>query len=251
MSTETAYGSTGNTDNKQSTDASKKTGAAPPSDEGKARIMNHMNKDHSLSLFDYLNAYCAMKIDPDDPKSSVKMVDITNDHLTLEYTWKGSPNTQKAEIAINPPMTSLRDARTALVRMAQDAAGSRGYATHRISTYEGPLSNVRDMVTLTVVLVAVIPMLRNSLLGLIPNDGTDPNSALNRFIEFSKNAGWIPAVVAAAIHIGETVFFLRPKVVRYRVPQPQRTWWYLSGLIEGFPSIRRFNKAIYKIEGKH
>lgn len=253
MSTETAYGSTGNTSNKQPTDASnsaKGDGAASPSDGGKARIMSHMTKDHALSLFDYLNAYCAMNIDPDDPKSSVKMIDITNDHMTLEYTWKGSPNAQKAEIAINPPMNSLRDARTSLVKMAQEAAGSRGYATNRISTYESPFTNVRDVVTMAIVLVAVIPTLRNSLLELIPNNG-EPDSALNSFIAFSKDAGWIPAVVAAAIHVGEAVFLLKPKIVKYRVPEPQRTWWYLSVLVEGFPAIRRFSKAIRKLEGKH
>ncbi|VVT54167.1 uncharacterized protein SAPINGB_P003940 [Magnusiomyces paraingens] len=240
-----SYGATGSTD------------SVSPQAAAKARILTHMNKDHALSLFDYLSYFMHREFDPDNASSSVEMTDITNNYITLRYTYPDSPNAQYAQFPINPPMESLREARTALVDMAKTAAGTRGYATHRISSYVPPWSGatpVHDMALLFVVAILILPPLRTpvfsalaSLLG-IPADG---GAFWGPIVSFCSNWPWIPAIVTYTAHFAEGLFVIRPKVTKYRVPKEERAWWYVSIFFEGFPAILRFNRLISKVEGQH
>lgn len=247
-----SYGATTDTDR-----AAAPAAAPPAQDAVKARIMGHMNKDHSLSLFDYLNYYLHRDFDPDHPQSHVEMVDITNTSVTLKYSHKDSPNEQVAIIPINPPMDSLRDARGALVDMAREAATARGFATHRISEFVAPWASksaLHDILVFATVLVAIVPPLRSAVFGSIggllgiPADG---GPFFGGIVSFLEKFPLLPAIITYVGHTAEAFFILKPQVTKYRVPYPQRTYWYLANFFEGFPALQRFNRLVRKVEGQH
>lgn len=238
----------------------------------KNRIITHMNKDHQLSLFDYVNYFMNREIvDPDDGGiSSVEMVDIDNDLITLKYTYKGSPNPQIAQFPVNPKMNSLSDARNTLVQMAKRAASFRGYTVHRVTKF-APIGTTkyarRDILTIINVIIICVPQVRNFVLDFffhyvlrygIANDDYNRLDVLRTFpqivadfICFHDDYPWFFASFYMASNIIRTLFDLAPKVFKYRVPQSQKKWWYLSGFFEGYGTAERFDTLIDQVEGKH
>ena len=222
----------------------KDSAAAPAESAGTARILSHMNKDHTLSLYDYLGYYAQIEIDPDHPKSSIKMISIDLDHLILEYTNTVMHLPTKATIPIVPPMASMGEARVALVRMAKEAAGARGFATHRIDTYIAPSSFLE--LSVIVGTFANVPVVRNWMFGYLPE--VVKESSVIKAIEAYP---WAIFVSVIAVHLVELVTVMRPLVNKWRVPSGVRFQWYSAAVVEGYPAIRRFKSIVHKIEGNH
>lgn len=87
----------------------------------KARIMNHMNKDHALNLSDYLQHYCQV------PAAAIRraaMVDLTDDGMTVVAD--DSPETlssqQRHFVPFEPRLQNLKDIRPRVIEMAHTAA---------------------------------------------------------------------------------------------------------------------------------
>lgn len=248
------------------------SGGPPNLEAIKTRVITHMNKDHSLSLYDYINYYKSDTkgkdiIDPDHPSSSIEMTNIENDKITIKYSTKSiaKSSPQIAEIPIEPPMQSISESRVVLVKMATEAAQSRGYATHRISEYLpiGSTSNgVRDILITIGLLITVVPLIRstfyNTLFAYILPDSINPYDFYTAvpilgpiFHFFLEDYPWAAAIICYSIHIGEALFIMRPKLIKYRVPEDQRKSWYIANIIEGYPALQRINKLIKKIEERH
>lgn len=233
----------------------------------KARILTHMNKDHQLALYDYLNYYLNRnEFNPEDPKTSVEIVDIDASSILLKYTYPGSPNKQLAKLPINPPMRddSLKDARQALVGMARNAAESRGYAVFQILEWRplgaGPTAP-RDCFVFALALSLVVPHLRSfiystlatSVLGWAnpAHDAVEWSPVMGPIIGFVQNWPWAPLILMYTVHIAEAFTVMAAKVRKYRVPKPQKYCWILSTIVEGFPALLRFNRLVSDVEGKH
>jgi len=84
----------------------------------KARIVQHMNADHSDSLEDYLRFYNNIAPMP----QSAKLVKFNIDYMEIEYTTE-SGSKRTSIIKINPPMSDLSESRVKLVAMAEEATG--------------------------------------------------------------------------------------------------------------------------------
>ncbi|CCF59472.1 hypothetical protein KAFR_0H00630 [Kazachstania africana CBS 2517] len=85
----------------------------------------------------------------------------------------------------------------------------------------------RDILTLTLSpLNMFIPQLGNGLLRLLNND-----SVLISII-----------ILEFAVHLTESLVFLRPRLNYYNVPSRCAIKWYFWGIIEGYSPVRRINR---------
>lgn len=211
-----------------------------------ARILTHMNKDHTLALYDYLHYYARIDLDPTDPKTSVRMLDMTPEYITLEYTAPFRHLPTKVELPVVPAVGSRSDGgpseREALMSMAKEAAASQGYAPHRVTTYAPP-SSLLEYTVICGTLVNIPPVRDFLLTSVLPPWVAD--TALMRTLQYSP---WALALGVLIVHLTELVVFMRPLLNKWRVPPRPRAWWYLAALMEGFPAVRRFKGLTAKFE---
>jgi hypothetical protein len=111
-----------------------------------SRIIQHMNNDHKLALYDILAHYNGLKLNSDDPRTSVQLLRVSNDALTVSYTPK-TQETQTTIVQITPAMKSLGEARVVLSQMAKVSAAALGYAPVQVKRYTlpNPRNRVRDL----------------------------------------------------------------------------------------------------------
>ncbi|KAI3405233.1 hypothetical protein KGF56_001978 [Candida oxycetoniae] len=221
------------------------------------RIKSHMNKDHQLSLNDYVIVY-----DSVDPKylveDSVHITDVDTNHLVIEYDLI-KPNSATsitktlalywtdAEEAENIQVKSLSDIKGKLIAMAKYCAEKQGYAMTKITKIVGPSPLALSIYPswLVLLLNAYNP---NILKRLFAND-----ALFNRIVKF------LPSAVISAyqfteinalkiaiglfiVHFGEILFVSRPLLKKHRTPENVRVYWYLMHIIEGFFVILRLKK---------
>lgn len=199
----------------------------------KQRIISHMNKDHALSLVDYLMFYKDIT-----PSRGVQMRDITLEKVTIAYQIihnKGIDDLATT-IDFNPPMKSMSDAKDVLVGMAMQAAEGLGYATVKpVDSYLPPGA-------------ISAPIIFGMLMGIyfVYYDSSyinSPDCILRRFklggydvlAILAKSVFWL----VAAYHAVEA-WILYFWTGMYRVPTKKRLAWVVSGFLEGFPAMGRF-----------
>ncbi|KAK9381365.1 uncharacterized protein V2V93DRAFT_391094 [Kockiozyma suomiensis] len=196
-----------------------------------------MNKDHELSLRDYLGYYKGII-----PSRNVEMKDITLDAITISYEniHNRGIDTLEAVIELTPPMKSLAEARDVLVGMALQASEGLGYATVTpVDKFLPP--TVRSVPIILAVLAGVYFVLIN------PTALNDPTSALRNFKLYGYS--YVPALIKAAVyfalvyHVGEAlVVFIWTGA--YRVPVIKRVGWVGCAFLEGWPALARFRSLM-------
>lgn len=206
------------------------------SSEMKDRILKHMNKDHRLSLFDYLEYYGRVPLDGLDPKNRVEMVDIELDHLTLQYSSHFEQRVSR-RIDLQPPLKSLAGAREKLVEMAHTAATALGVSPTQVKHYKWPQTPGAWLSSSTG-LILVLGGLTHEF-GLAKRFYPTYDQSLQRFRLFL-------VLFLILIHIGECILIMRPLMKKYRVPYDVRPQWYLSCVLEGFFSWVRFKSLVKK-----
>lgn len=204
------------------------------------RIISHMNKDHYLSLYDYLAYYGDIKLDPFDGRSAVEMSAIDLRTITLKYTSNKNNNDWKTkQISFNPTLTALADARVSLTDMAKTAAQSLNVSPYQVNRYVSPLSGtvISSLFTASIISYAVLVAIRPSAALWAPYTG-----------KFFYSRPFVPIATAMVVHALESLLFLRPLLDKYRVPQPTRMKWVLSHFLEGYPTIQRLKAEINRLE---
>lgn len=83
-------------------------------------------------------------------------------------------------------------------------------------------------------------LLKNTTLNLSWN--LNLNLILN--LNWEKYKKWIPLTIVISNNIFQTIYELYPKLKIHQVPWDVKIWWYLSGLIEGFPVFQRFEYLV-------
>ncbi|GME80855.1 unnamed protein product [Ambrosiozyma monospora] len=204
------------------------------------RIITHMNKDHALSLEDYLESYGSIKITP--LINNIKMESISLDHLTLAYTDESKP--QRVKIPIEPPMTDFSEARVKLVEMAKEAATKRGFSVYQINQFDPPKKPLH-IILLSLTLCLCASALNNQLLFTVLETGFGISHETSTTV-----AAYLPSILKliGSIHIVEFLFILKPKLDKYRVPPHIRLVYTVSCLFEGFATLQRFNAKANGLE---
>ncbi|KAK9431237.1 hypothetical protein V1505DRAFT_414665 [Lipomyces doorenjongii] len=189
---------------------------APSNPESmKQRIISHMNKDHQVSLKDYLLYYKGIV-----PTRNIEMRDVTLECVTIGYeiVHNRGIDQLEAKIEFNPPMKSLADARDVLVGMAMQASEGLGYAT-------------------------ITPLDNTYYIYWNPASINDKEFVLRKYKVYDIEI--VPKLIKAAYwsaivyHAIETLI-LYIWTGMYRVPTLKRIVWCVCAFLEGFPAIGRF-----------
>lgn len=195
-----------------------------------------MNKDHRVSIEDYLVVYGKVKLD--SKISNIKMTEISVDHMSITFGHQDLEFPVEKVIPFEPPLEDLKEARTRLVEMAKRAAEKRGFSPYQIEgfTYPGVGGWALNALIYLPLAAYLIP-------SLLTNATVTGLLGASKVQWLGKNSLTI-TLVTVGIHAAESLFLLRPKLNKYRVPIDYKLEWYISTLIEGFPSIKRFNALV-------
>lgn len=227
----------------------------------KKRILAQINTDFNLSLFDFLNHSLKCHVfDPEDSQTSAELIDISGEFLLLKYTHPFYTNPQYIQLPITPPMSdnSLQEAEQAFKEMARTKAEARQLAPFQITTFL-PLGCgkhvFKDLAIFAILNTISIPVLRSALWSSIFNrilrlaDRATSSRNVKRLV-FVRNmlakvlGKWGLLIILGSANIVQALTVMNSKTRQYRVPGPQRYWWILATLVEGFPAISRFNGLI-------
>jgi hypothetical protein len=200
------------------------------------RILSHMNKDHRVSVEDYLVVYGKVKLD--SKVQNIKMSEITVNHMSITFEHEDLEFPIEKVIPFEPPMEDLKEARSRLVEMAKYAAEKRGYSPYQIIGYTPPgIFNraLLGLIYLPLATIAVPGILTNSMVTNFLGRGT---------VSWLLKNAWNVTYITVGIHAAEALFIMKPKLDKFRVPTDYKLEWYLSTLLEGFPAIKRFNALV-------
>lgn len=217
--------------------------AQPSSTAIKARIIEYMNGDRKDCLEDYLRFYNKIACTP----KSAKLIDFDLDHMKIEYT-DAQGNSQTSTVKIDPPMQSLADSRSKMVAMAEEATGK---------SFHTPESATPRLTPKTVgwtppefegyVLLATTAFGVWSLAYEYPLSARGPLARVlpGLVVEYARRYREQLFAGMIGIHLIE-VFITVKKCLENGVGFLILLVWSVNTLLEGYPTIKRLNKAIKK-----
>ncbi|KAK9369154.1 hypothetical protein V1509DRAFT_621307 [Lipomyces kononenkoae] len=201
------------------------------------RIISYMNKEHQVSLKDYLRYYKGIVA-----TRNIAMRDLTLENITIGYEIihnKGIDQLE-AKIDFNPPMKSLADARDVLVGMAMQASEGLGYATIT------PLDKFTPPTWHSIPIIVLV-LLSTYYVYWNPTLIDDKEFVLRQYKVYDieivpkllKTVYWCVIVYHA---IEAVILYIWTGM--YRVPTIKRAAWCICGFMEGFPAIGRFRSLM-------
>lgn len=195
-------------------------------------IIAHMNKDHKLALEDYLFVYGNVPIT--DKIAHVRMLAIELDHMVLQFNHFDVEFEIEKTILFEPPLADWKEARERLVGMAKDAAAKRGFSHIQINEMSYP-NSIGEYLLIFLVMMPPVCYFNRSLLQWVPVVGA----------WLDNDALLLTVFVATVVcHFAECILLLKPKLDFYRVPTDFLIEWYLFGLLEGYPAVKRLNQLV-------
>ena len=217
---------------------------AQPSPAGiKERIIAYMNGDRKDCLEDYLRFYNKITCTP----KSAKLIDFDLDHMKIEYS-DAQGNIQTSTVKIDPPMQSLADSRSKMVAMAEEATGK---------SFHAPESATRPLTPKTLgwtppefegyVLLATTAFGVWSLGSEYPLSVRGPLARVlpGLVVEYARRYREQLFAGMIGIHLIEALITVR-KCLENGAGILMLLVWSVNTLLEGYPSIKRLNKAIKK-----
>jgi len=216
----------------------------------KARIIEHMNADHSDSLEDYLKFYNSVNAAP----QSAKLVEFDLDFMKIEYTTE-SGSKATSIVKINPPMSNLSESRVKFVAMAEEATGKSLHQPSHPS--HGPTSAPADQrigwtppdwkgfISLSAVCFGFWSLYYPHPLS---DDGPLIRILPTVLVLFARTFRDQLFAVIIGMHLIEGMVVAR-RCAEQKMSTQLLVLWTIDGLIEGIPAIMRLNELIAKQEG--
>lgn len=200
-------------------------------------IVQHMNKDHKVSLYDYLANYANIKLSLDNPLHNVELVDVKLDKLTLNYSDSGT--LKSVVVPIQPPLKNLGEARFRFVTMAHKSADAIGRSPYRITKFVSPESTLQKIIFFyTCVFVGLVSTAK--LTSLLEERVTAISPQLYTLMQ----KAFYPVM---AIHLTEYVLIVIRLLRFHRAPLRLYIIYLISTIAAGFsswPPLRRKSKAL-------
>lgn len=201
------------------------------------RVLSHMNADHQVSLVAYLRVYCKVT---ENPSYTAKLEDINL--LSMVISYGGS----RYSVPFEPPMNSIRDARTRLVDMHSRCLDQLGESDIIIREYTIPRGF--HAVVFALCFSAYICLSRRS--NFLP--GSILYSAVFQYFPKFANLCYVvqPTLLATMvlIHVVEAGILAVKVLKPHRVPMFSGLWWkwMISVFIEGYGAFQRTEKIVQK-----
>lgn len=222
--------------------------ALPNAAAMKTRIIAYMNVDRADSLEHYLKFYNNINAAP----QSAKLVDFDVDFMKIEYADESGTVTSSI-VKINPPMSSLSEARVKLVAMAEEATGKSFHQPTYLPTIPTSSASTIDTIGWTPPdLLGCISLLAISFgfWALSHGHPLSPEGPLQAIlpaivVEFGRRFREQLFAMMIGIHVIEGGVVAR-KCLEQGVSWPLLVLWTINGCFEGGPAIIRLNKIIQK-----
>ena len=214
---------------------------AQPADEAvKTRIILHMNRDHAFSLCLYARHYNQL---PLTHAHTAQMDDITLSHLTLATSFG------RLLIPLQPPLTSLAQARERLVAMHEECQAALGVSDVAVNAYRAP--DRAWQWTLGAAVAAVLATFPFRA-ALHPDSGSwiaafwSVGGRVRVLAQLAYMLQPVVLPVTLVIHVLEAVHMARSRLARYSVEEFSGVWWawMLDCFVEGFGSFIRFDEMV-------
>ncbi|KAI1084064.1 hypothetical protein F5B20DRAFT_577004 [Whalleya microplaca] len=201
----------------------------------KARMMAHMNKDHTFELKQYLRAFNGVSA---FAARDAQLTDMTLDTLTV----RSASGTHT--VAVSPPMKTAMDARVRLVDMAKTAQQKLGVSDIQISAFTLPRgAGIVSFTGVTLYFVAA------ATLGLVQPD-TEAWRLLDAVFPYgAEGYRWLVKAIfipVLAIHVTEAWWMSRTRLEKHGIDVGSKLWllWVANAFLEGLPAMMRFDGLV-------
>ncbi|AQZ15978.1 YDR476C [Zygosaccharomyces parabailii] len=197
-------------------------------------LLAYMNKEHKVALEDFLHVYGG--VSDSNKIIHVRLLSMDSQCMTILFNHKDIEYDIEKTIVFDPPLEGDRDkAWGRLRRMAREAAAKRHLAYFQINDMSYPSSLLEYLIIVGILLPIICYNFRQVLYWMpMP-------LSLRKFLD-SDNILRAIIFLEFLIHLAEVTTILRPKLQFYRVPPDFLIEWYLFGLLEGYPVVKRFEK---------
>ncbi|MCJ1331794.1 hypothetical protein MMC10_008486 [Thelotrema lepadinum] len=218
--------------------------SSPSSDPTKARIISHMNADHAPSLTRYLEAFT-----PTGPlgSRSPTLTDITLTSLVITSSATPFAKPISHTIPLNPPMSSISEARPRLVELDLLATKKLGRSHSTVSRFTYP----------TFLGWGIIIGVVSGLVLFTDSSNFTPESVLGRTLfrpvpwarGVCERNNWTLWTVIFGLHTAET-YILLGRLRKWNVPLFSGTWWAWVGcqFLEGMTGLKRYQAEAERVE---
>ncbi|KAI0403467.1 hypothetical protein F4802DRAFT_599065 [Xylaria palmicola] len=215
----------------------------------RARIMAHMNRDHTAELSMYLRAFNGLSA---SAAAGARLTGLSLDALTVESA------SGVHTVRVSPPMGSLADARVRMVDMAARARSSLGLSDVRVDRFVRPRGGgLASFLGVGFYFASALAL----ALGLL-RPGTAAWALLDRHFPAGSGGGggaatfaWLVRrlfVPVVLIHTAEAWWMARSRLARHGVEAGSALWfkWVLETFVEGYPAFRRFDGLVREERAK-
>ena len=208
----------------------------------KLRIIGHMNKDHAPSLSRFAQYYNKI---PSSQTHDTQIANISLAHLIL--TCSGG----RLHVPIDPPMTSLSEARGRLVAMDAEALEGLGLSSFEVKEYRPPHGFMAVVFAFCVATMVAFSKRSNFEAGSLFYEGL----GLGYVPGFARFCWTIqPWLISSmvAIHVVEAGWMAKSRLRKYNVPLYSLLWWKwtASTFIEGFGGFKRLDALVGEMEAE-
>ncbi|KAI0004794.1 hypothetical protein F4779DRAFT_630263 [Xylariaceae sp. FL0662B] len=201
----------------------------------KARMMAHMNADHTFELKQYLRAFNGLSA---FAARGAQLTDMAPDALTI----RSASGTHTVVLA--PPLASAADARVRLVDMARTAQQRLGVSEIQIAAFAPPRgAGIASFagVALYFVCAATLALVQpgSAAWGLL--DAAFPFGAAG--YRWLVKAIFVPVL---AIHVTEAWWMSRTRLQKHGIDFGSALWllWVADTFFEGLPAMMRFDGLV-------
>ncbi|KAI4719280.1 hypothetical protein E4T48_04450 [Aureobasidium sp. EXF-10727] len=198
----------------------------------KARIITHMNADHHGSVIRYLENYHHL---PGYQAYHGKISDISLEYIAFECAGLNY------RTALEPPMTSFREARERLVQMDKECVEALGRSDITVKEFLAPTG---------VYLVSFI-VISATFVAFRSRGNFEAGSAIAAVVPgaFARFCWTIQPFIwygMLSIHSLETWHMARGRLRKHNVNIRSRVWWswMATTFIEGVGAYNRFDKMV-------
>jgi hypothetical protein len=206
----------------------------------KARIITHMNADHSTSLTRYLEHFCLLP----SPKDA-QLEEIHLDHLIVSSNGSQTRNI----IPFDPPLRSYVEARERLIAMDEMALEGLGRSDIGAIVYERPRGWMAVMFWACFTAMVVFCRRGNFVEGSLMHHAVLKYLPPS-FLRFSYVVQPLLFYIMAAVHLSEAGWMAYSRLKRHRMALMGGLWWkwILSTFVEGYGAFLRFDELVRKEE---
>ena len=205
-----------------------------------ARIIAHMNADHSDSLIRYLRHYHGLS------SFAARKAQLTYISLkTMTISTSLPPSSSNSYVVtLDPPLYSWAEARARLAEMDGEACKGTGFSNTTVKRYAPPKG----------VMIINFAMCLGTYITFSTRSNFVPGS-LYHWIFFRHLPGFAkfcstiqPFILSflLVVHLGEALYLAKMRLEKHTVPMFSQLWWkwILSDVVEGYPVLLRFDALV-------